>query len=421
MPSYSFPGVYVSVDSATAAPAAEQGATIERHGCRITLRRFDGPLARELFLHCLPSVAQDPGAQAESVYRAIADVLAAEGADYRAVVAETVFLRDSGADIDTVRASRSRALAAVGGAPQSPAITEIGQPPLAEHAHVAVSVQALVASGAPHCVASVETQPDCGCAECARAHGVVIGIGDETRFQAAGLCGPGDDAYHQALGMFALAEQLLRKARMDFRDVVRTWIYLRDIDRDYDALNRARREFFEARNIDPVPASTGIGGGPVSMAHDLSLGLFALKAPHSPAKTVMTSPTLNEAGEYGADFVRGLKVRESNRLALHVSGTASIDENGNTAHPGDFDAQAARMLVNIAALLDGQGAGFGDVVSATSYLKHPSDIERLRGAFRNAGFEGFPHAIVAAPICRADLLCETEVLALLPHAGHTMS
>jgi enamine deaminase RidA (YjgF/YER057c/UK114 family) len=128
----------------------------------------------------------------------------------------------------------------------------------------------------------------------------------------------------------------------------------------------------------------------------------------------MTSPTLNEAMQYGADFVRGLNVMEANRIELHDSGTASIDEHGDTAHVDDFDAQAERMLVNIAALLKGQGAGFADVVSAITYVKHPSDAPRLRAAFRKAGFAGFPNAMVAAPICRPDLLCETEVLAVLP-------
>jgi enamine deaminase RidA (YjgF/YER057c/UK114 family) len=128
----------------------------------------------------------------------------------------------------------------------------------------------------------------------------------------------------------------------------------------------------------------------------------------------MTSPTLNEAAQYGADFVRGLKVVEANKVALHVSGTASIDEHGRTAHVGDFEAQADRMLVNIAALLEGQGANFGNVVSAITYLKHPADARRLREKLRATRFEGFPHALVAAPICRPDLLCETEALAVLP-------
>ena len=117
--------------------------------------------------------------------------------------------------------------------------------------------------------------------------------------------------------------------------------------------------------------------------------------------------------QYGADFVRGMKVVEANKVALHLSGTASIDEHGRTVHVGDFDAQADRMLVNIAALLEGQGATFGDVVSGITYLKHPADAGRLREKLRGAGFEGFPHAMVAAPICRPDLFCETEALAVV--------
>jgi enamine deaminase RidA (YjgF/YER057c/UK114 family) len=205
---------------------------------------------------------------------------------------------------------------------------------------------------------------------------------------------------------------------MEFRDVVRTWIHIRDIDRDYAEFNRARRAFFAARGLDPVPASTGIGGAPVSEAHDLCLGLYAVKAQHPLVRTVMTSPTLNEAAQYGADFVRGMKVVEANKIALLVSGTASIDEHGRTAHLGDVEAQADRMLVNIAALLERQGAGVRDVVYAITYLKHPADAGRLRARLEKAGFVGFPHAMVVAPICRPELLCETEALAVLPRAHH---
>ena len=72
------------------------------------------------------------------------------------------------------------------------------------------------------------------------------------------------------------------------------------------------------------------------------------------------------------------------------------------------------MLVNIAALLNGQDASFGDVVYAITYVKHPADADRLRRKLHDAGFKGFPHALVAARICRPDLLCETEALAVLP-------
>jgi enamine deaminase RidA (YjgF/YER057c/UK114 family) len=39
---------------------------------------------------------------------------------------------------------------------------------------------------------------------------------------------------------------------------VRTTCYLRDIERDYEAFNEERTEFFRQQKLDPVPASTGI-------------------------------------------------------------------------------------------------------------------------------------------------------------------
>jgi len=396
-------------------PVAE---TIEAHGCSIAIRRVTGPAARELFLHCQPPAAS-PGArlQAEAIYRALLGVLEAEGGSFASVVTETVFLRNLRANIRPVREARDRMLAAHGCATHRPATTEIEQPPLSKPACLEVSLQAVLPhEGAARCE-TIEARPACACAECARSHGLRVQLGEEVRFHAAGLCGAGSTAYEQTLGMFARAEDLLRQAGMEFRDVVRAWIHLRDIDRDYTDLNRARRAFFVERGIDPVPASTGIGGGAVPETHDLCLGVYAVKSGHSLARTVMTSPTLNEAAQYGADFVRGMKAVETNKVALHVSGTASIDEHGRTAHPGDLEAQADRMLVNIAALLAGQGAGFDDVVYAITYLKHPADGARLRKKIHDAGFEGFPHALVAAPICRPDLLCETEALAVLPSAN----
>ena len=386
---------------------------IETQGCEVVLRRIEGPAAKELFFSCAPPGAvAEPGAQTEAIYRAIQDVLASEGASFSAVVSESIFLRDAGTDTALVRAARERVLAERGSAAHRPAQSEIEQPPLTEPAALEVLVHAVVPHAGPLRAEVFEVRSGCGCAECARMHGLRVRSDGEDRLHAGALCGQGADAYEQTLAMFGVAEDLLRQAGMEFRDVVRTWIHLREMERDYDDLNRARRAFFEARAIDPVPASTGIGGGPVSREHDLCLGIYAVKPAQPLVRVVMTSPTLNEAGTYGADFVRGSRVEEANKTALYVSGTASIDEAGRTAHPGDFESQADRMLVNVAALLEGQGATFGDVVSAITYLKHPADAARLRRKLHDAGFEGFPNVLVAAPICRPDLLCETEVVAV---------
>jgi enamine deaminase RidA (YjgF/YER057c/UK114 family) len=403
----------------SAHPTAE---TIETLGCSIVLRRVEGPEARELFFLCQPPAqSADAGRQAEAVYRAILGVLEAEGGSFASVVCETIFLRSLRTDLDPVRAARRHVFAACEGPSHRPATTEIEQPPLNEQACLEVSVQAVLPKKLPLWVDTFEARSACGCAECARSHGLRVHVGEESRLYAGGLCGPGDDAYEQTLAMFGVAEDLLQQAGMEFRDVVRTWIHLREMDRDYADLNRARRAFFEAREIDPAPASTGIGGGPVPAEHDLCLGVYAVKGDRPLVRTMMTAPTLNEAMLYGSDFTRGMRMVETNKVALHVSGTASIDEAGRTAHPGDFEAQADRMLVNVAALLEGQGATFGDVVSAITYLKRPADARRLREKLREAGFEGFPNVLVSAAICRPELLCETEALAVLPRAAPTPS
>jgi enamine deaminase RidA (YjgF/YER057c/UK114 family) len=392
--------------------------TIAAHGCTVVLRSVQGPEAREIFFSCQPPVeAVAAGGQAEAIYKAILSVLEARGGSFASVVSETIFLRNLRENLEQVRGARRRVLEECEGTTCRPATTEIEQAPLNERACLEVAIQAVLPVLTPLAVDRVEAEPTCGCAECARSQGLRVQVGDEARFYAGNIYGRGEGAYEQTHAMFRAAENLLQQAGMEFGDVVRAWIHLREMDRDYPDLNRARREFFAARGIDPVPASTGISGGPVPDIHDLCLGIYAVKSGRSLARTVMTSPTLNEAGDYGADFVRGMRVGETNRVALFVSGTASIDDAGRTAHPGDFDAQADRMLVNVAALLERQGATFANVVSAVTYLKHPADAPRLLQKLLAAGYEDFPNILVTAPICRPALLCETEALAILPRVA----
>ena len=337
-----------------------------------------------------------------------------DGEPAAVVVSETVFLRDIQADLAPYRAARENILVNSQSATFNAALLEIGQPPLNDQARLEVSLQVIIPNTSPLQIHKVRITPKCDCAECLRLQGLQVQIGNENRFYVSGICGKGETAYDQTREMFRLAEQLLQQAGFQFSDVVRTWIHLREMDRDYGALNQARREFFNSREINPVPASTGIEGAQTCASHDLSLGLYAVKSAQPHLRGVMTSPTLNEAGEYGADFVRGMKMEESNKVALHVSGTASINEHGETAHVGDFEAQVDRMLINVAALLEQQNATFEDIVSATTYLKHRADTPRLQEKFRQTGFGGFPNVLVEARVCRPDLLCETEVLAIRP-------
>ncbi len=340
--------------------------TLRVEGCFMEMRRIEGPVARELFVVCRPTEGLvSAGSQGEAIYRAIADVLAREGGDYRNVATEWVFFRDISSDLSHVRAARSRVLASAAEGIHHPARTEIEQPPASAHSHVEVLVHAVLEASPQHAVAtsSNELGDDLG-----RPRALRIQIGDEVRLHAGDLHGAGSDACEQTHAMFGVAERLLRRAGMSFQDVMRTWIYFAEMERDYEAFNRARREFFQARGVDPIPASTGIGAGLARENHHLCLGFYAATGRPPFARSVMTTPTLNEAPDYGSDFSRGMRVDEANRASLYVSGTASLDERGDTVHRGDFGRQAGRMLVNVAGLLEQQGATFGDIVYAITYV-----------------------------------------------------
>ena len=51
---------------------------------------------------------------------------------------------------------------------------------------------------------------------------------------------------------------LLAAEGATWRDIVRTTCYLRDIERDYEAFNQERTNFYKEQQLDPLPASTGI-------------------------------------------------------------------------------------------------------------------------------------------------------------------
>jgi 2-iminobutanoate/2-iminopropanoate deaminase len=129
---------------------------------------------------------------------------------------------------------------------------------------------------------------------------------------------------------------------------------------------------------------------------------------------------LNEAYDYPkpSSFSRGLRVDLGGVAILLISGTASIDEHGQTVHAGDFGAQLRRTYHNITGLLAAEGATWKDIVRTTCYLR---DIERDYTAFnegrteffREQGLDPLPASTgIQAILCRPDLLVEIEAIAI---------
>src|SRR5512140_406723 len=84
---------------------------------------------------------------------------------------------------------------------------------------------------------------------------------------------------------------------------------------------------------------------------------------------------INEAYDYQkpSSFSRALRLDFGGHKVLLISGTASVNEEGQAEHIGDFKAQIWRTYVNITNLLAAEGMTWHDVVRTTNYLR---DIER---------------------------------------------
>src|SRR5450755_5055738 len=97
-------------------------------------------------------------------------------------------------------------------------------------------------------------------------------------------------------------------------------------------------------------------------------------------RAITNLEVLNEAYDYAkpSSFVRGMRLDLGNLVILLISGTASINDKGETVHVGDFRAQCRRTFQNITGLLEAEGATWHDIVRTSCYLR---DIDRDYAAF----------------------------------------
>ena len=142
-----------------------------------------------------------------------------------------------------------------------------------------------------------------------------------------------------------------------------------------------------------------------------------------PKRAISAPDLLNEAYDYASSFSRGVRIELPGASMLFISGTASVDQHGNTVYEGDFAAQCLRTYRNLTGLLVAEGASWHDVVKTTCYLR---DIERDYAAFNEirtmfmkaAGLDPLPASVgIQARLCRSDLLVEIEAIAMIPGEG----
>jgi len=224
------------------------------------------------------------------------------------------------------------------------------------------------------------------------------------------------DAASQTKALMGTAGIGLLSHGVSLAEVVRTWLYIHDIDTNYRPVSDARNRLFEHHGISArtgFPASTGIEGRSGDHRDVLMMDAFAVQGLKPGQSLSMTAPGfMNPTVEYGVTFERGRALLFGDRRHLYVSGTASIDHFGRILHEGDAGRQTQRAIENVAALLGNSGAQLADMQYLLVYLRDPQDAASVEAALQASALAEVPRIMVRAPVCRPGWLVEIEGVAL---------
>jgi len=196
---------------------------------------------------------------------------------------------------------------------------------------------------------------------------------------------------------------------------IRTWIFVRDIDSNYNGMVNARNEVFTSEGLTPDThyiASTGIEGQTQITSALVMMDAYSVGGMDSGQITYLkASENLSYTHDYGVAFERGTAIDYGDRRQIFISGTASIDRKGEILYPGDIEKQTERVFDNIKALLMNAEAGMDDVNSMIVYLRDRADTLFIEN-FLALNYPKIPTLLVQAPVCRSGWLIEVECTAI---------
>lgn len=199
---------------------------------------------------------------------------------------------------------------------------------------------------------------------------------------------------------------------------VRTWLYIRDVDNNYMGMVKARIEVFDKAQLTKAThyiASTGIEGCSETVSDLVFMDSLSIAGMVPEQRSFLTAPNyLCPTHEYNVTFERGTTIRFGDRSHHYISGTASIDSEGNVLYLGDVVRQTKRTLENIQALLESGGAGLDDLQSVTVYLRDVGDYLHVRDIVESSLPETTSVIYVRGAVCRPQWLVEIEGIAVTP-------
>ncbi len=234
-----------------------------------------------------------------------------------------------------------------------------------------------------------------------------------------GLAGPADgNSADQTRSIFEEYDRYLAGRGMKLADqVIRTWLFVPEIDVNYPGLVTARKDFFTTHGLTPEThfiASTGIGDARDGEGAGVMMDVYAVSGVRREQIRFLSAPDhLSPTHIYGVTFERGTSVSYRDRKQVIISGTASINNRGEIMYPGDVLRQLDRTMENIASLLAGAGATLADMAVMIVYVRNPDDYAAVCRAMRKR-FDGVPLITVYGSVCRPGWLVEVEGIALIP-------
>jgi enamine deaminase RidA (YjgF/YER057c/UK114 family) len=224
----------------------------------------------------------------------------------------------------------------------------------------------------------------------------------------------------QAEKMFREAEALLKSKGASFRDVARTWIYVEDILDWYSDFNLARNTCYsefgllhngDVNNAEDIflPASTGIEGrNPEGTSTIMDLLAVTKRSNTGIQIQPLYGNMQRSPYRYGSAFSRAMKVVEPKEKWLFVSGTASLNEKGETVHAGDLRSQVEHTVEVVDSLVQPEGASFSDLCEATVFLKRKNDFSLYQETAESLGLSNIPAVYLIADVCWDELLFELD-------------
>lgn len=225
-----------------------------------------------------------------------------------------------------------------------------------------------------------------------------------------------EDSLGQTDAIFkAFNDDLTTKNLTIKENCIRTWIYVKDVDYNYNGVVVGRRNLFDKLDMNSKThyiTSTGIEGRHFDYNHSVLMDAYTVAGiiPEQ-VKFLTATDYLNPTHEYGVTFERGTSVDYGDRRHIFLSGTASIDNKGEVVHPQQIDKQIERTLINVEALLKDAEASMTDIAQLIIYLRDIGDTKVVNNYF-NKNHVDLPKVIVLAPVCRPGWLIEMECIAI---------